>query len=86
MPVRSPVLSQCGKGHLGKRHKPILAAFPQTHMHPDAIGINIAYLQIQRFTEPESHAVNSENVGLVSDLPGGVDDQRNLFRGQNIRQ
>ena len=55
-------------------------------MYPHPFAVDIADLEVQGFAQAQAHAINGEDIGLVAQLPGGVDDPLDLRRGEDIRQ
>jgi hypothetical protein len=81
-----PVFSQGIQCEIGQGHVTIFASLAIANMHPVLLGIDITDFQVKGFTQAQTHAVGGEDIDLVAQLAGRVDDPRQFIGGENIRQ
>ena len=56
-----------------QEQKPVLAALAIANVYPVLLGINVADFKVKGFTQAQTHAISGEDIDLVAQLAGGVD-------------
>jgi hypothetical protein len=81
-----PEAAQQIQRRIRQRHEAILIALGIADMHAAALGIDIAHLQPQAFTEAQAEAVEGEIEDPVTEGMGGLEEPPGLFDGDDVRQ
>jgi len=80
MPVGAPELAEYGEGGGGQDDEAVLGAFAVTDMDVGAFGIDVADVEVEGFTEPETEAVGDEPEAPIVEAPE-VTIRRRFSRG-----
>ena len=83
--VGLPEAAQDLQGVVRQGHKAVAIAFGVAHLHAHPIGINIADVQAQAFTQPKTQAVQREEKYAITEHPRRHEYLLRLLHGENIR-
>ncbi len=85
MAVHLPEAAQQSQRRIRQGNKAIFIAFGVADMDTPAIGIDIAYLKTQAFTEAQAKTVDGEIEDPVTECQGRHEQLLGFFDGDDIR-